>query len=758
MDNVYEGIFIPSHRIVDADSKLSASKSLSNWEYAALPAEEWIKKLDAGQTIQPSKFNPKEDGTYTHAIQNWVHTQFVCADGDNIKGVEFLDDGTDKNPNGIEAWTEHGLLSVKYPQLLNEIYAAGESVSSMLTEPLHRRYRLIFLFDKPITSEAHYRHILLQLAERFPIIPAVSRSPAQPVFGNGREEFNFHICGKTLKLDDFPMPQKQELPQTNGHNNKRPDESLEDFLRRHGVAYTQTKDPGKFYVECPYKDGHTGGKQGPTDSYVFDDGKAWSYYCSHAHCANKRTWEAFKEGNNIRPAYNGNGNHPKRTPDPEEIDQSNEPEMHVPFPEEMFFGIFETYRDSLEGRIPVPDAFAFGSLKHILSASLGRRIHLESQPRVFPNVYTGLIGESSKGIKGVSLGVIRDLIQKADPNVLVLTKTATEEGLIDLFRTPESKTGTDDEGEKYEYYVNGIAEFLSTEKVEQIIDNTDSHESIRVLGAFEELSAILNRTKKVTFGGMIELFMELYDMPNEILVANKQQKSKIDFPTFTMMGASAFELIEESLSQHFISGGFTNRIEWYLGEEKEPIFLYKTAEVDLWTEAVNEIQKLRDSYVVGQSFTINDDAYELGDKWNKEFTEQHKSIDNLLVAGSMRRMKIFVLKNALIFAALEHRGDFQIQYEDIANAIRLSEYNCTVVERLFGNFAKSEHQKVCNRIVEILKREPMLSAKQIQNKMRWADPKEIHLGLDIMKQMNMIGFTKPKRAILYYVTKLNENE
>ena len=58
-----------------------------------------------------------------------------------------------------------------------------------------------------------------------------------------------------------------------------------------------------------------------------------------------------------------------------------------------------------------------------------------------------------------------------------------------------------------------------------------------------------------------ERFMELYDMPPEILVGNKQDKSRADFPTFTMIGASAFELIEQSLAQHFITVGFTNRCE-----------------------------------------------------------------------------------------------------------------------------------------------------------------------------------------------------
>lgn len=776
----YKGMFISAHKVIDRASKTKAENSLHNWEIGEFTAEEWMQKLDQGQTINPSIFEPKQDGTYTHAMteqitkvnaekkvtetrQLWQSTHFMCCDGDNLKNVEFDEDsGKDKNPDGLEPWTEAGLLSRKLPKLLDKVYAVGESVSSMLKEPLHRRFRIVFLFDQPFTDEDHYRQVFSQLAEEFPIISNVKRAPSQPVFGNGREGFDFFIQGNILKLDDYPKVEETQQQTTSHTQNFVPSETLEEFLRRHGIAYTLGKHNGKYFVDCPFKKGHTDGKQGKTDSYVFDDGSGWAFYCSHAHCANKRTWSSFKDGMGIQ---NGNGNSNSRNyscqppdasqepPSEDQIERSDEETMAVEFPQEMFYGLFQTYRQSLEDRTPVPDAFAFATVKHAISASLGRRIHLESQIPVFPNVFTGLIGESSTGHKGVSINVIRQLLQTADPNVLILTKTATEEGLIDMFRTPEMKTGTDDDGNEYSYYTGGIADLLPDDRVEEMVGNIDSHESIRIMGSFEELSAILNRSKKVTFSGMTELLMELYDMPKEILVGNKIQKSSADYPTFSMIGASAFELIEQSLAHYFITGGFTNRIEWYIGEEKEPIFLYKMADTDLWTECVEEIKKIRDSYVQGQSFTISQEAYTLGDKWNKEFTEHHKSIDNILVAGSMKRMKIFVIKNALIFAALEHRGNHEIQIEDMINAIKLSEYNCTVVEKLFGNFANTEHQRVCNRIIEILKKTPMLSARQMLNQMKWADPKEVDLALDVLTKHGYIGRNEPKRTVLYFVKK-----
>ena len=324
----YAGIFIASHKVLDAASKDYAQNNFSGWQLESYTSEDWIKKLEAGQTIQPSAFSPKPDGTFTHAIKFWNSTHFVCADADNIKGVEFLDDGTDKNPSGVEYWTEHDGLSKRFPLLKDRAYAVGQSVSSMAKEPLHRRYRLIFLFNAPITSEKHYHQILLALADEFPIIPAVERSPAQPVFGNAREEYNqVHLCGNVLSLDDFPY-----TPPVDSKDKAQPrlslDETLEEYLSRHGIEYTHTKEAGKFYVNCPYKDHHSGGKHGATDAYVFDDSQAWAFYCSHASCANRRTWDAFKRGNGI---VNGSGATPKRKKNPEAETDTDAPAPDSPF-------------------------------------------------------------------------------------------------------------------------------------------------------------------------------------------------------------------------------------------------------------------------------------------------------------------------------------------------------------------------------------------------------------------------------------------
>ena len=47
---------------------------------------------------------------------------------------------------------------------------------------------------------------------------------------------------------------------------------------------------GKIYVTCPWKAEHTGGAQGPKDTYLLDKGDGWPIFrCAHSHCRDRGT-------------------------------------------------------------------------------------------------------------------------------------------------------------------------------------------------------------------------------------------------------------------------------------------------------------------------------------------------------------------------------------------------------------------------------------------------------------------------------------
>ena len=309
IEKKYHGLLLDKHVIKDAASKARAQRLLRGWRYVELTAQRWIEHLCAGHIIQPSVFEPAPDGTYTHTKDYWQQTHFVCCDADNIRGVEFLSDGTDKNPNGVEPFTTHTGLE-QFPSLQFKVYAITESVSSMHKEPPHRRYRLIFLFDEPIRSEKHYHQILLALAAEFPIIPPVERSPAQPIFGNARHGHHHAArLGNILKTSEYPYqepePEHEHEPKQRGNQRKATDAELYRLLNENNIP-SEPRQRGGFFVQCPNAEQHTGGKHGRTDAYVFiGDKGAKAFHCSHASCqaTGKSTWAAFKEGYHIKTSH-----------------------------------------------------------------------------------------------------------------------------------------------------------------------------------------------------------------------------------------------------------------------------------------------------------------------------------------------------------------------------------------------------------------------------------------------------------------------
>lgn len=763
----YAGIYIETHKVEDAESKVAASQSLKNWRGVACSAADWIKKLEQGQTIQPSAFSPQTDGTFTHKREFWNSTHFVCCDADNIKGIEFLDNGTDKNPDGVEAWTDKNGLSKQFPDLKNKVYAVGQSVSSMSDDkpPHHRRYRLIFLFDKPIQSEAHYHQIMLALANEFPIIPAVERSPAQPVFGNAREGFGFHICDNILKIADYPYQSKTA---TEAHQSQLPiDETLEEFLRRHHINHRPTDKPNKYFVDCPYQDRHASGKNGPTDAYVFSDSSGWAFYCSHTSCSERRTWEAFKEGHGIRPEPKTSRAKQQMVAEPapkkwtdDDIERAEDTGDTDPeFPDDLFFDVFSEYRDAWDGIAPFHDSFLFATCKHAISAVLGKSVFIESGVRIYPNHYTGLVGASADAQKSTTLSAMQKyILSKADPNVEPLRALATPEGLINLFVEPTASEGEDNDGNSIIRYRGGYADSVPEDRIPELQAQCFEEESIRICAVFSELSTALLKGKKMHAQGLIETLLQLYDCEPMIQSQTKENPTVAEFPTFSMIGASTMILLEESMGTEYIFGGFANRFEWYLtGNPKPAMFLWGMPKQQKLNKVVDKIGKLRSTWCEDgrpTGFSISDGAIELGQKWTEKTDEIIRAEENPLVVESVKRAKLHVLKNSLIFAVLTNKpGDAVVSSAHIEKAIGLAGYSMSVAKRIFASYASSEVHRVEKRVVEVLKNMPRSSARQIANRMTWAKFDDVARCLETMVLHGILGVDKPKRTTLYFVLK-----
>ena len=690
----YPGILIPSRRVFDAKSKTEAENALFDWQSTELPAEGWIAKLDEGNIIQPSAFDAKDDGTITHAIKYWKHTYFICADADNIKGVEFDDEGKDNNPNGIEPWTEHGQLSVKFPGLLEKAYAVGESVSSMLKEPLHRRFRIIFLFDQPISNEDHYRHIQQILAEEFPIISQVSRSPAQPVFGNGREGFDFHICGNILNLEDYPMPAEPPKKEIDKQQTFDSDEKLDEFLRRHNIGYTEGKDPGKYYLECPYRSGHTGQKQGKTDSYVFDDGNGWAFYCSHAHCADKRTWQAFKDGMGIK---NGNGYHKPNSNGHYQIEEpinlsplpTNTDNPTPQFPDyegELFLGAFgDLYEAYAESHVWSPEMLMAMGIGAMSFAANDARVATHEKSKAWKlNSYILAVGESDLTAKSEAISEVKKFMHHIDDSFAPLSNVQSIEGLLKALNECEERP------ERYCLFDEGSVVFENTRR---------------------------SGTKNL-FSGLNEIWL----CPASYATGRAAGTDQVDHPYVCCWGNIPTKLISAVFRHEDMIGGSLNRWLPFYIQPKIETQRYPHAKPEPYDKWINALHSARMT-LEPRRLTFTPQADDTRFEWFKQLRA------DAIASGEQigeSRFHTHAVKLSGIFALAENSStDHEVHEHQWDAALKVVRYLTACGEYLFRNVGATRIGELENEILDILNQNGNeMSLSDLQKKTRRFDREE----------------------------------
>lgn len=581
------GLLIDKHCVKDAKSKASASQSLINWQRVALTPREWIGELELGRTIQPSAFEPFDDCKFTHAIDQWRGTHFVCCDADNLRGIEFLSDGSDKNPHGVEPWREETGLSERYPSLTKRAFAVGQSVSSMSEDkpPPHRRYRIIFLFDDQITSEIHCHSILLALSAEYPIIPAVERSPAQPVFGNAREGYNtFSIYGNVLKLSDYPIPEDHpKLTAPRKRAGFSIDKTLDAFLTEHNIDFEPClKQSGKYFVRCPFTEHHTDAICKPKDAYVFVNLEgAFAFHCSHVSCkfSGRTTWQAFKKGYGIQNV------HPQPVarfcsdPIPVPVPVETAEKKEISFPMEAFDGYFYDYLMAYRGNNEVCPAYHFAGLLSVVGATLGRAVFLEGVHPIYPIFYQALIGKTTIARKSTALNLATRLIASVDGDVAMIDNISSAEGLVDIFATDG----------------------------EDPID-TSGFEGLRGLIYYDELKNLFIKGKQKVTESITTKLTQLYNGEDQLSNNTRQNRTVAKYPTAGLIGCSTYAWLESGISIDDIVGGFANRFVFYLHEQQELIPKVSPAHVNKLESVRERITAIRNEWQGRHQKFIFDDA------------------------------------------------------------------------------------------------------------------------------------------------------
>ena len=449
------------------------------------------------------------------------------------------------------------------------------------------------------------------------------------------------------------------------------------------------------------------------------------------------------------------GNTPQYTDDDIELDSGENVLME--FPQELFFDVFKDYREAHLDRVPISDAFAFAGLKHTIASVLGRKIYLDTAPFVYPNMYTAFIGGSSDAAKGNALRQSRDMLRHSAPNVLTLSGLATPEGLLNQFVKPIEKV-EDVDGEKVTTYSGGFADGMNDEdRIMHTLEDICDNESPRVSGFFGEFGSILRKAAKMNATGLLELIMQLYDAEPDNDSPTKTNRTVAEYPTFSMIAATDIRLIETVLQDAYISGGFTNRFEWYLGKRVKKRFLNRKVDQNQWNKCVQVVGGLRDKFGDGKeqiAFDITPEAYDLGQSFTDELAAylNSETMSETMIADSLKRTDMHVLKNALIFSViLNEPNDRAIGVKAVELAIRLAEYTTHCTRLIFKDFATTINKQVEDKILNYLRKNPKSSLGVIANRTR-IDMQTLEKALDSLVRTHRVvkikGERKPQFAVI----------
>ena len=316
---------IPIFRTAQDKADFNENK-LTWWEYHhdTTPFD-IIQCADTGRVFLPGQFvKCPETNRFRHQKATWRGTQMIATDADQIKGIEFDNEGKDKTPDGVEAFTDPKRLLELYPALPTEAYAIGHSLSSLSKPPPHIRCRIYFVLEHSIRSETDYKWLLSGLSTVYPIISA-SRQPAQPVYGNAGKRrifkddqvqelpqpFQTRIfdnllsaeriselieIGKQAELEQAATQQGERHREQTANRSTESTEScpvenqttLSEWLSDKKISIRGKRDGKYLFVDCPWENQHTSDFGAKDTTVWYDDDFGFCFHCLHTHCEGRQ--------------------------------------------------------------------------------------------------------------------------------------------------------------------------------------------------------------------------------------------------------------------------------------------------------------------------------------------------------------------------------------------------------------------------------------------------------------------------------------
>lgn len=553
---------------------------------------------------------------------------------------------------------------------------------------------------------------------------------------------------------------------------------LQEFLDKNNIDYETPKDTpeGKvFPMICVFDESHG------RDAFAIQrsDGK-WGWRCQHSSCEGK-DWHAFREVVAPKQASNHSSTRGGSTRfqqfteniiDKDSIDNSATEELaSIEFPEKLMEGLPQVLMAACRDRKDIKPEFVHAVTFNNMGAVLGRRVFIEDDPVVYPNLYTVIVGTSGFSQKSQVTKLGKIVIKMADGNVLRLTSLATAEGLINIFVFPNRLYPGCNIPEDYEDFFNdlqkkdklGIGRYCETFtdqhcNLMEIIKQTSPDEGLRVQLVQNELGALLKKSNKGSGAGLKETITELFDMEDMVTSPTKTDPTTAHFPCFSMIGSTTATWLETNIDVDDIHAGFINRFSFYMNNDIDldskrmfnpaidKSLVQQTAK--MIAAMRTEIDKAQAIFPKKTALTVDEEAIAFCEQWHSETIKKLTVIKNDIVRDSLSRFALHCKKYALLYSVFDNKlDDYVIHLNSMEKACMLASYNILIARQLFGDFSSSEIQKVEDLVFQKIRKSGTrgCTPREIANSTRRASIEQVQRCIDSLERAHFIG----KRAIPY---------
>lgn len=326
-----------------------------------------------------------------------------------------------------------------------------------------------------------------------------------------------------------------------------------------------------------------------------------------------------------------------------------------------------------------------------IASLIGRNAWLDFGGRnIYPNMFVMLIG-SPAARKNTAMNTSVDIIRELDMISIAQGRTSKEKFLLDL------SGHVDDTGTKHnaEHQATG-----GTAELYKNLFDADLSELISIDDVHETLIAADEFTNFIGAGNyeFVSLLGELWDNPPLYDVRVKNSKSyKIRKPCVNILGGNTPTGFAAAFPPEMIGQGFLSRLLLIYGERTQVKITWpEPPDAQMREELSNHFARIRMTVTGAVTIDRKGEAFAALDWIYKNW----QSLDDIRFASYSGRRFSHLLKLCLVFAANALRTEILLEDVLAANTIlTVTEHD---MPRALGEFGKSRHSDIINKIVDFL--------------------------------------------------------